>query len=269
MSELDSVFAGSIPDVYDALLVPLIFEQYADDLAVRTAALSPNSILEVAAGSGVVTRAAVAAVPTGTRYVASDLNPPMLGRAAAVQTEPDRVEWLPANALDLPFADDDFDVVLCQFGAMFFPDRIKAYSEARRVLRPGGSFIFNMWDRIAENEFADAVTNSLAETFPADPPRFLGRTPHGFYDHATFHQELAAAGFGRITIEPLDAISRAARPAIPAIAYCQGTPLRNEIEKLADPSLEEATSLATGAIADRFGNGEVEGRIRAFVITAG
>lgn len=268
MRELDKVFTGSIPDIYDAYLVPLIFEQYADDLAGRAAALSPDDVLEVAAGSGVVTRAATAALPAGTRYVATDLNPPMLQRAAAVQADREKVEWLPANAMALPFEDSDFDAVLCQFGVMFFPDRVKAYSEARRVLRPGGSFIFNMWDRIEENEFADVVTGSLAQTFPADPPRFLVRTPHGHYDHQVFESELANAGFEHISIEPLNAISRASGPVMPAVAYCQGTPLRNEIEAFEEPSLEEATAGAARAIAERFGSGEVEGQIRAFVITA-
>ena len=113
---------------------------------------------------------------------------------------------------------------------MFFPDRIKAYAEARRVLRPGGAFIFNMWDRIEENEFAHVITQALAEILPADPPRFLARTPHGHYNTDVFRTELTAAGFGRVTIESLDEISAAHSPATPAMGYCHGTPLRNEIE---------------------------------------
>ncbi|MGI9648574.1 MAG: class I SAM-dependent methyltransferase [Acidimicrobiia bacterium] len=268
MSEIDKVFTGSIPEIYDAYLVPLIFEQYADDLANRAAVLGPGDVLEIATGSGVVTRAAAAVLPEETRYVATDLNPPMLQRAAAVQTDPERVEWVPADALDLPLEDRDFDAVLCQFGVMFFPNRVKAYREARRVLRPGGSLIFSMWDRIEENEFAAVVTESLAQTFPDDPPRFLARTPHGHYDRKVFERELEAAGFEQVSIEPVEAVSRASQAAIPAVAYCQGTPLRNEIEALGNPSLEEATEQATRAIADRFGSGEVEGRIRAFIITA-
>jgi ubiquinone/menaquinone biosynthesis C-methylase UbiE len=262
------VFTGSMADVYDTHLVPLIFERYAADLADRTAALGPDAVLEIAAGSGVVTRAVAPVLASGVRYVASDLNPPMLDRAAAMQPLPELIEWQPADAVDLPFADDTFDVVLCQFGAMFFADRIGAHAEARRVLRPGGAFVFNMWDRIEENDFAHLVTRALAEAFPDDPPRFLARTPHGHHDTDVFRYELAVAGFGDVTIETRADISAADDPAIPAIAYCGGTPLRSEIEARSGPGLAAASDHAAAAIADRHGSGAVEGRIRAFVISA-
>lgn len=265
---VDKLFTGSIPDVYDDYLVPLIFEQYADDLARRTAVLDPQDVLEVAAGSGVVSRAVASVLDSSARFVVTDLNPPMLERAASIQDDPGRVEWQPADAVDLPFEDASFDLVLCQFGAMFFPDRVRAYREARRVLAEGGAFIFNMWDRIEENDFAFEVTRALIEVFPNDPPSFLPRTPHGQYDTATYRTELEAAGFNQITIEPVDAVSVASNPAIPAVAYCQGTPLRNEIEARKLPGLEEATARVIDAIRQRFGDGEVRGRIRGFVITA-
>jgi ubiquinone/menaquinone biosynthesis C-methylase UbiE len=268
MSRNDMEFTGSIPEIYDTHLVPLIFEQYAADLAQRTALIDPHSVLEIASGSGVVTRAVAPVLQSGVRHVVSDLNPPMLDRAAATQPRPDLIEWLPANALDLPLEDDSFDLVLCQFGCMFFPDRIRSYKEARRVLRPGGVFLFNMWDRIEENDFAHVVTNALAEKYPFDPPQFLARTPHGHYDTAVYRSELEAAGFTDITIEPLDAISAATSPLIAAVAYCHGTPLRNEIEVLDPLSLDSATEHAANAIASYFGSGHVDGRIRAFVITA-
>jgi ubiquinone/menaquinone biosynthesis C-methylase UbiE len=268
MSESDRVFAGSIPDVYDEYLVPLIFEQYAQDLAERTVAVNPGAVLEVAAGSGVVTRAVAPVLGPQTRYVVTDLNQPMLERAASMQHDPAQIEWRPADAADLPFVDNTFDLVLCQFGVMFFPDRLKAYAEAHRVLRPGGRFIFSMWDRIERNEFADEVTTALARVFPDDPPSFLPRTPHGHYDPATYQAELGAAGFDRASVDAVDEISVASDPAIPAIAYCQGTPLRNEIEAMNPPGLEEATALATEAIRARFGEFDVQGRIRGFVITA-
>ena len=132
--------------------------------------------------------------------------------------------------MNLPFADGSFDAVVCQFGAMFFPDRKKAFSEARRVLRAGGSLLFNVWDRIEENEFADVVTTSLQTLFPEDPPRFMRRTPHGYFDTGAIRSDLADAGFTRTAdIVTLAARSRADSPRVPAIAYCQGTPLQNEI----------------------------------------
>ena len=169
----------------------------------------------------------------------------------------------------LPFDDGTFDAVVCQFGAMFFPDRSSAYAEARRVLAPGGIFLFNVWDRIEENEFADAVTNALASVFPADPPRFLARTPHGYYDRRIIESDLASGGFsGTIMIDTVAARSRAASPRIPALAYCQGTPLRNEIEARDASRLAEATEVAAEEIARRYGRNAVDGKIQAHVLAA-
>lgn len=266
-SRNDARFSGSIPEVYERYLVPLIFQSYADDLAQRIKAVQPRRILETAAGTGVVTRALSAAVP-GADIVATDLNQPMLEFAKTRHPMPDRVIWQQANALALPFEDAAFDVVTCQFGAMFFPDKVKAYSEANRVLKPGGSFFFNVWDEISTSEFADVVTQALAEIFTHDPPRFLARTPHGYHDVERVRADLKAAGFSAITIDAVQARSKAMSPTDPAIAYCQGTPLRGEIEALDPSRLQEATEHAARVLAARFGNGPVDGRIRAFVITA-
>ena len=225
-------------------------------------------MLETAAGTGVLTRAMAAQLPQTTRIVVTDLNQPMLNRAAAQQPDDRRLTWQQADAMALPFEDQSFDVVACQFGAMFFPDKVQGYKEARRVLKPGGRFLFNVWDEISENEFADVVTQALAEIFPHDPPRFLARTPHGYRDAEKIREQLTTAGFGAISVDAIDHVSRAPLPRHPAIAYCQGTPLRNEIEARDASRLEEATDRAAGALARRFGNGPVEGRIRAFIIAA-
>ena len=168
----------------------------------------------------------------------------------------------------LPFKDATFDVVCCQFGAMFFPSRMSAYREARRVLKPGGHFLFNVWDRIEENVFANDVTNALARIFPDDPPRFLARTPHGYNDTALIRRELEDAGFSDVAIETRAEQSRAASPRIPAIAYCQGTPLRNEIEARDAARLQAATDYAASALAERHGSGTVAAKIQAHVIVA-
>jgi ubiquinone/menaquinone biosynthesis C-methylase UbiE len=266
MAAADKLFAGSIPEIYDRFLVPLIFESYARDLAGRVASVEPQDVLETAAGTGVLTRAMVAKLPHQARIVATDLNQPMLDRAAA--RDSGRVTWRRADALALPFEDQSFDAVACQFGVMFFPDKVQGYRQARRVLKPGGHFFFNVWDQISENEFADVVTATLATIFPRDPPRFMARTPHGYHDVARLREELTMAGFAQVTIETLGDISRAASPRDPAIAYCQGTPLRNEIEARDPSGLEATTQACARALALRFGNGPVEGRIRAHVITA-
>jgi len=268
MTNSDKVFAGSIPEIYDTCLVPLIFASYAADLADRVAALNPLAVLETAAGSGVVTRALAPALSPDARYVVTDLNQPMLDRAASRQPADPRIEWKQADALSLPFDDASFDVVCCQFGAMFFPDRVRGYAEARRVLKPGGRFIFNVWDRIEENEFARVVTEAAAAVFPNDPPRFLARTPHGYHDADVIRAEVRQAGFSQIAIETVTEQSRAASPRIPAFAYCQGTPLRNEIEARDADKLELVTDRAAAAIAARYGNGAVAAKIQAHVVSA-
>jgi ubiquinone/menaquinone biosynthesis C-methylase UbiE len=268
MLETDKVFSGSIPENYERYMVPLIFEPFAADLAQRAAALSPSTVLETAAGTGVVTRAVAPKLPPGASYIVTDLNQPMLDYAASQQAPDGRITWRQANALALPFENGAFDLVCCQFGAMFFPDRSSAYREAMRVLKPGGHFLFNVWDRIEENVFADDVTNALARIFPDDPPRFLARTPYGYHDTALIRSELEKAGFSRVMIETRAEQSRASSPRLPAVAFCQGTPLRNEIEARDNGKLEAATDYAASAIADRHGSGEVAAKIQAHVIVA-
>ncbi len=266
-SGTDKVFAGSIPKFYDTYLVPLLFEPYATDLVNRLASRSLSRVLEVAAGTGVVTRALASVLPERVSIVATDLNQPMLDQASALGTTRP-VEWRQADAMRLPFQDGTFDAVVCQFGVMFFPDKTQALSEARRVLRPGGVLVFNVWDRIEENEFADTVTAALASVFPEDPPRFLARTPHGYHERSRIEQDLVSSGFSAPPeIVTLAARSRAKSPRDPAIAFCQGTPLRNEIEAHGASRLGEATDLAADAIGRRFGRGEVDGKMQAHVVT--
>jgi SAM-dependent methyltransferase len=268
--ETDKTFAGSIPKFYEEHLVPLIFEPYAGELANRLASRKLSRkltrVLELAAGTGVVTRRLASALPEEVSIVATDLNQPMLDMAAEMGTSRP-VEWRAADAMQLPFDEGAFDAVVCQFGVMFFPDKPKAFSEARRVLRPGGVLLFNVWDRIEENEFADAVTTALESLFPKDPPRFLARTPHGYHDLALVGRDLRGGGFvSPPQVATVAARSKAASPRIPAIAYCQGTPLRSEIEARDRTRLAEATDFAAVAVARRFGAGAVESKIQAHIV---
>ncbi|HTJ60430.1 MAG TPA: class I SAM-dependent methyltransferase [Candidatus Saccharimonadales bacterium] len=262
----DTVFDRSIPRLYETHLVPLLFEPYAVDLAERLAARSLERVLELAAGTGVATRKLASALPDDVAIVATDLNQPMLDHAAAIGTAR-AVEWRQADAMRLPFKDASFDAVVCQFGVMFFPDKPAAFAEARRVLKPGGVLIFSAWDRIEENEFADVVTNAVGTLFPEDPPRFLARKPHGYHDKATIARDVAGGGFATPRIETVAARSRATSARIPAVGYCEGTPLRNEIEARDARRLAEATDAAARGIAERFGRGPVDGKIQAHVVT--
>lgn len=268
MSSTDKVFAGSIPNLYDEYLVPMIFSGYAEDIARRVAARSPSVLLEIAAGTGAVTRAVAAALPRGIRYVATDLNEPMLAVAAQRQAGDDRITWRQADGMALPFGDAEFDVVCCQFGAMFFPDRVKAYSEVKRVLKGGGTFVFNVWDRIEDNVVTHEATVALAKMFPDDPPRFMIRTPHGYHDKALIRSDLERAGFRDISIETRSEISRAPSAEYAATALCQGTPLRSEIEARDASKLQAATDLVAEELRSRHGPRACDGKIQAIVIEA-
>ncbi|HYE96964.1 MAG TPA: methyltransferase domain-containing protein [Rubricoccaceae bacterium] len=264
--DTDKAFAGSIPNLYDTHLVPLIFESYAADLVKRLSSRSLSRVLEIAAGTGVVTRALASALPEGASIVATDLNQAMLDHASAVGTER-AVEWRQADAMHLPFPDETFDAAVCQFGVMFFPDKPRAFSEARRVLKPGGVYVFNVWDQIKENEFADTIETALEALFPENPPRFLSRTPYGYHDRRIIERDLVNGGFSAPPrLDTVAARSRAGSPQLPAVAFCQGTPLRNEIEARDASRLSEATDLAAEAIARRFGQGDVDGKIQAHVV---
>jgi ubiquinone/menaquinone biosynthesis C-methylase UbiE len=263
----DQAFVDAIPELYDRLLVPLIFEHYAADLAARVATIGPARVLEIAAGTGVLTRQLAAVLPASTSIVSTDLNAPMLDRAGKIGTARP-VQWKVADALKLPFEDASFDAVVCQFGVMFFPDKVRAYSEVHRVLRPQGSFLFNVWDRIEENELTQLTESALERLFPGDPPRFFSRTPHGYRDSAVIERHLAAGGFtDAVQIETVTGRSRAASARDAAAALCLGTPLRNEIEARDASKLDAAVSCAAEAIARRAGNGPVDGKTQAIVFS--
>ncbi|WP_451971468.1 class I SAM-dependent methyltransferase [Azospirillum endophyticum] len=267
MTEADkALFAGAIPTLYDRYLGPLLFEPYARDLAERLAGFE-GRLLETAAGTGIVTRVLARTLPADVAIVATDLSQPMLDHAARCLDAP-RVTWRQADALDLPFEDASFDGVVCQFGAMFFPDKPAGFAEARRVLKPGGRFLFSVWDRIEENDIPAVVGAAIAAAFPDDPPGFLARTPHGYHDKDRIGHDLRAAGFNRIAIETVALRSRAASAAEPATGFCKGTPLRHEIEARDASRLDAVTDHVARAIAQQFGDGRIDGKIQAHVITA-
>jgi ubiquinone/menaquinone biosynthesis C-methylase UbiE len=266
MAAGDTVFAGSIPALYDRYLGPLLFAPYARDLAVRLADLATGGVLETAAGTGIVT-AALAERLRSVRLVATDLNQAMVDHAAA-RPALQRVELRQADALALPFADRSFDAVVCQFGAMFFPDKVAGYREARRVLRPGGRFIFSVWDSLAHNPLTRCVVDAAAARYPQNPPRFLARTPHGYHDASGIRRELAEAGFAEPTVEAVTLMSRAPSADHPAIGFCQGTPMRAEIEAIDPSGLAAATDAVAAAVRAAFGAGAIEAPMQALVVTA-
>lgn len=247
---------------YDEYLVPAVFRPYADDLAARVVRSQPRVVLELAAGTGVLTRAMMAALP-GAQVTATDLNVAMVDVGA---TQVPTATWRQADAMDLPFGDASVDLVACQFGVMFFPDRPRAYAEVARVLRPSGHFLFNCWGPLATHDVEATVMAALAESFPDDPPNFLARVPHGYHDTDLVAADLTRAGLGAIHIETVTLSCIGRNAADLAHGYCRGTPLRAEIEARGDL---EATTRAVAASLDRqFGSGPVIGRMAALVVSA-
>jgi SAM-dependent methyltransferase len=266
MSSTDVAFSGSIPALYDRCLGPLLFEPYARDLAERVAAIAPRRILETAAGTGIVTAALVRALPE-CEIVATDLNQAMLD-VAAQRVRSAAVSFQAADAQALPFGDGSFDLVLCQFGVMFFPDRVLAYREARRVLKRGGLFLFNVWDDLAANPASEAAARAVAGLFPDDPPTFLQRVPYGYADACRIEKDLKAAGFDDVSAETVSMRSRVHDVADVAAGLCTGTPLRAEIEARDPSRLGEATEAAAAALAEMAGEEGLDAPMSALVVTA-
>ncbi|WP_028935107.1 class I SAM-dependent methyltransferase [Pseudonocardia spinosispora] len=265
--EESTPFDGPIPEFYEQHLVPLIFATYADDLASRIAGYR-GAILETAAGTGVLTRRLVQTLDPSATLFATDISDSMLRRAQDMGTDRP-VTWAAADAMALPFPDSSFDVVVCQFGIMFMRDRVRALAEARRVLRRDGVLLFNTWDRIEENEFVGVVSDAVAALFPADPPTFINRVPHGYHDPHAIRDDVRAAGFTRsLRVISVQALSHAASARSVAVACCCGTPLLTEIETRDRSKVDEAIESASRAIEDRFGQGPISGRLSAWIVSA-
>jgi SAM-dependent methyltransferase len=267
MNDPVNLYSGSVPALYDRYRGPIFFAPYARDLAERLQYIGQGSVLEIAAGTGIVTRILAQLLADEVTIVASDVSPAML-EFASVQAGVERVVWRQADALALPFPGGAFEGVVCQFGAMFFRDKVAGYRETFRVLKPGGRFVFNVWDRIENNEFCWVANEAMARLFPKDPPRLLARTPYGYYNTGAIVQELGNAGLSAISVERVEQQSHAPSCRDLAIGFCQGSPLRSEIEARDATRLGEATDVATQALLARFGSGPIVGKMRAHVITA-
>lgn len=264
MTSTDVAFAGSIPAIYDGYLRALLFEPYAQDLVTRAVSFRPARVLETAAGTGIVTTLLVAALAEA-EVIVTDLNQEMIDVAASKITSP-RAKFTTADAQSLPFADESFDLVVCQFGMMFLPDRAAGYSEAKRVLKTGGHLLFNVWDRLDRNPATQVATDAVCGMFIADPPRFFHRVPFGYHEADVIVDEVRTAGFAEVTLKTVSNVGRAQSPKEAAIGLCQGTPLRKEIEARGD--LEAATSAAAEALEAEFGSGPIETPMSAHVVSA-
>ena len=262
MTETGTPFRHSTPELYDRYMGPLLFEPYAKVLAERAAVLQPDRILETAAGTGIVTRALSRAAPQA-QIVATDVNPVMLG-VAAQNLRSDRVFFQSADAQNLPFDDASFDLVVCQFGVMFYPDKVRAHQEARRVLRGKGHYLLVSFDRLELNPVPHAAANAVAALFPADPPLYMERGPFSYADPALIERDLLAAGFTRIHLETVALTTRVSASSA-AQGLVLGSPFRAEIERRDSSALDRALNVVTAALAQWDGN---EAPMSAHVVTA-
>jgi len=243
MAETD-VFKHSTPELYDRYMGPLLFAPYAEHVAKEAARLQPGRILETAAGTGIVTRAVNAALPT-TEVVATDINPGVV-EFAAQRFQSERVTFQAADAQQLPFEDESFDLVLCLFGIMFFPDKVRANKEAHRVLRPGGRYLLVTFNRLDLNPVPKAAGEAVATLF-AEDPRYMERGPFSYTDAAVVEQDLRSARFQTIELETVELSSVvSARDAARGIVL--GSPFRAEIERLDPSALERGTAAVEQAL---------------------
>lgn len=251
-----------MPEAYDRWLAPAVFQPFARDLARRASGLKPRRVLEVAAGTGVVTRELVAAIPAA-EVTATDLN------AAMVEYGSRRVpaaRWQQADAIDLPFSDRYFDLVVCQFGVMFFPDRPAAFRAARRVLMPGGRLLFSTWGPFETHGFEAALVAGLERAFPHDPPTFVTDVLHSYCNLQQVAADLAAGGLAHIAAEEVTLDGQSGSAADMARGYCTGSPLRRQIENRGD--LMAHTAVIGEEMRKRLGDGPVTAKMTAYVIEA-
>ncbi len=239
-------FAHSTPALYNRYMGPLLFEPWARLVAKRTAQWTPKRILETAAGTGIVTRALNHAMPDA-EIVATDLNPAVL--AFAEQSGwPEQVSFQPADAQDLPYANGSFDLVVCQFGVMFMPDKIRANQEARRVLDATGRYLLVTFDRLERNPIPESAGGAVAALFPDDPPRYMEQGPFSYDDPSVIERDLRAARFADIDVDTVTLSSPVvAREAAQGLVL--GSPFRAEIESRDPTALERALDAVTDALA--------------------
>ncbi len=245
-------FVGSIPEFYDRGLGPVIFEDYAREMADRVAAVSPARVLETAAGTGIVTRALRDRLPAATMLTATDLNEPMLAVARGKFRPGEAVSFRQADAQALPFADLAFEAMVCQFGIMFYPDKPMSYGEAFRVLTPGGRYFFSVWDTHQFNGFARVTQALINASFAQNPPSFYA-VPFNSAAIDPIKLELYEAGFRGIDIAVLPIDKRVDDLELFARGLIFGNPVIDQIRSRGAVPPEEIHARLVEDLGREFG----------------
>jgi ubiquinone/menaquinone biosynthesis C-methylase UbiE len=223
MSSL-TAFAGSVPANYDRYLGPLLFEPYALDLIDRLKSDPLKKVLELACGTGKVTRLLISLLPEDARLIASDLNPDMLALAQMLVLD-SNIQWRVVDAHTLPFDKESFDHVVCQFGVMFFSDKPVAFREIYRVLQPSGKFLFNVWDELPYNPRVSVIKKVMDEMFGEQAPDFLKKGAYSFFDKNEIRRLLAHTGFRNIRIDRVEKQTVYSDPDDLVTGFVDGSPL--------------------------------------------
>jgi ubiquinone/menaquinone biosynthesis C-methylase UbiE len=260
-----AAFVGSIPELYDRHLGPVIFQQYAEDLARRVKVVKPRTVLESACGTGILTRQLVRTLDPDVQITATDLNEAMIAHAWSALPDARGITWRQADAMFLPFPDRSFDAVANQFGMMFMPDKALAIREARRVLRPGGLFAFNVWGTFAENPFGRIAHTAIAKFFPKNPPTFY-LTPFGWNDVDTIGRMMKAEGFERMNAEPVSFTASATSARDFAVGLVEGNPVVHSIREAGIDSGRVIEAVA-GELAKHGGEKPFLSSMTALVVT--
>lgn len=248
-----SEFVGDIPQNYDQRLGPIIFEDYADDIARRAAALRPMHVLELAAGTGIVSRRLKDAIGPDARLTVTDLNAQMLDIAKAKFGRDENVDFVVADAMALDFANETFDLIVCQFGVMFFPDKAASFKEALRVLKPGGAYLLNTWGSLVDNPFAAIAQDTTAEFFPSDPPGFY-RVPFSYHDAEAVKADMMRGGFQDVAHETLPIQKPVADWEHFGRGLVYGNPLIDEIKNRGGVDPEAVATAITKGLSDALGD---------------
>jgi ubiquinone/menaquinone biosynthesis C-methylase UbiE len=266
MADDPTAYVGSIPEQYDRNLGPLLFADYAEDISRRVAACKPRRVLEIAAGTGIVTRQLRNLLPDDVELTATDLNPPMLEIARMKFRSDESVEFRPVDAAALPFADNSFDVLVCQFGVMFFPDKDQSYREALRVLVPGGHYLFSVWDSHQHNSFARITHQVTQSFFPADPPQFQS-VPFG-YRFEPIKDSLLAAGFTNIIALVKRLEKKVADLSILARGQVYGSPIIDHVRQRGGVDGEKIVAAIATQYRKEFGDNPAIIQLQAIVFSA-